>query len=73
MNMIETTSAALSGQVTTVKRSGLSRDFPSGNPDLMWLANSPRELYGAVLKPHSDRADPGSLWSGANATKVQRS
>jgi glyoxylase-like metal-dependent hydrolase (beta-lactamase superfamily II) len=28
-----------------------------------------RELYDAMLKLHPDRANPGSLWSGANAAK----
>jgi len=32
--------------VTTVKRAGLSRDLPSGNPDLMWVANSSTLIYG---------------------------
>lgn len=30
---------------------------------------SPRELYEAMLALHPDRANPGSLWSGANAAK----
>ncbi|MGB8184897.1 MAG: MBL fold metallo-hydrolase [Pseudolabrys sp.] len=30
-----------------------------------------RELYDAMLKLHPDRANPGSLWSGANAAKKQ--
>ncbi|AHY51613.1 MBL fold metallo-hydrolase [Bradyrhizobium japonicum] len=46
MNMIETTSAILDWDVTTVKRTGLSRDLPSGNPDLMWVANSSTLIYG---------------------------
>jgi len=46
MNAIETTSAALNWTVTTVKRAGLSRDLPSGNPDLMWVANSSTLIYG---------------------------
>ena len=46
MNVIETTGAALSWKVTTVKRAGLSRDLPSGNPDLMWVANSSTLIYG---------------------------
>ncbi|EIG58726.1 MBL fold metallo-hydrolase [Bradyrhizobium sp. WSM1253] len=46
MKMIETTSSALNWKVTTVKRAGLSRDLPSGNPDLMWVANSSTLIYG---------------------------
>ncbi|MHC2239012.1 glyoxylase-like metal-dependent hydrolase (beta-lactamase superfamily II) [Bradyrhizobium diazoefficiens] len=46
MNVIETTGAALNWKVTTVKRAGLSRDLPSGNPDLMWVANSSTLFYG---------------------------
>ncbi|AND93364.1 MBL fold metallo-hydrolase [Bradyrhizobium diazoefficiens] len=46
MNVIETTGAALNWKVTTVKRAGLSRDLPSGNPDLMWVANSSTLIYG---------------------------
>jgi glyoxylase-like metal-dependent hydrolase (beta-lactamase superfamily II) len=34
---------------------------------------SPRELYDAMLALHPDRANPGSLWSGANAAKGPRS
>jgi hypothetical protein len=34
---------------------------------------SPRELYEAMLALHPDRANPGSLWSGANAAKGPRS
>ncbi|WP_461326484.1 MBL fold metallo-hydrolase [Bradyrhizobium diazoefficiens] len=34
---------------------------------------SPRELYEAMLELHPDRANPGSLWSGANAAKGQKS
>src|ERR1700736_145355 len=30
-----------------------------------------RELYDAMLKLYPDRANPGSLWSGANAAKKQ--
>ena len=29
------------------------------------------ELYLAMLELYLDRANPGSLWSGANATKKQ--
>ena len=46
MSMIETTVTALNWSVTTVKRAGLSRDLPSGNPDLMWVANSSTLIYG---------------------------
>ena len=46
MKMIETTGSALNWKVTTVKRAGLSRDLPSGNPDLMWVANSSTLIYG---------------------------
>jgi glyoxylase-like metal-dependent hydrolase (beta-lactamase superfamily II) len=30
-----------------------------------------RELYDAMLKLYPDRANPGSLWSGANTAKKQ--
>ena len=30
-----------------------------------------RELYDAMLELHPNRANPGSLWSGANAAKTQ--
>jgi glyoxylase-like metal-dependent hydrolase (beta-lactamase superfamily II) len=46
MSMIETTGTILDRDVTTVKRAGLSRDLPSGNPDLMWVANSSTLIYG---------------------------
>jgi len=46
MSMIETTGTILDWVVTTVKRAGLSRDLPSGNPDLMWVANSSTLIYG---------------------------
>ncbi|MGX0961191.1 glyoxylase-like metal-dependent hydrolase (beta-lactamase superfamily II) [Bradyrhizobium japonicum] len=46
MSMIETTSTILDWDVTTVKRAGLSRDLSSGNPDLMWVANSSTLIYG---------------------------
>ncbi|WP_038934087.1 MBL fold metallo-hydrolase [Bradyrhizobium japonicum] len=46
MSMIETTSTILDWDVTTVKRAGLSRELPSGNPDLMWVANSSTLIYG---------------------------
>jgi len=46
MSMIETTGTILDWDVTTVKRAGLSRDLPSGNPDLMWVANSSTLIYG---------------------------
>jgi glyoxylase-like metal-dependent hydrolase (beta-lactamase superfamily II) len=46
MNVIETTGTALSWKVTTVRRAGLSRDLPSGDPDLMWVANSSTLIYG---------------------------
>jgi len=47
MSVIETSGAALNWKVMTVKRAGLSRDLPSGNPDLMWVANSSTLIYGA--------------------------
>jgi glyoxylase-like metal-dependent hydrolase (beta-lactamase superfamily II) len=31
--------------------------------------DTPRELYDAMLERHPDRANPGSLWAGANAAK----
>ncbi|SEN94595.1 MBL fold metallo-hydrolase [Bradyrhizobium sp. OK095] len=46
MNVIETTGTALSWKVTTVRRAGLSRDLPSGDPELMWVANSSTLIYG---------------------------
>ncbi|TFV41505.1 MBL fold metallo-hydrolase [Bradyrhizobium frederickii] len=46
MNAIETTGTALNWKATTVKRAGLSRDLPSGNPELMWVANSSTLIYG---------------------------
>lgn len=46
MSMIETTGTVLDWDVTTVKRAGLSRDLPSGSPDLMWVANSSTLIYG---------------------------
>ncbi|WP_426614455.1 MBL fold metallo-hydrolase [Bradyrhizobium sp. McL0616] len=46
MNVIEKTGTVLNWKVTTVKRAGLSRDLPSGNPDLMWVANSSTLIYG---------------------------
>jgi hypothetical protein len=73
MNVIEMSSTVLNWKVTSVKRVGVSCDLLSGNPDLMWVANSSRELYEAMLALHPDRANPGSLWSGANAAKGQRS
>ncbi|TCL71287.1 glyoxylase-like metal-dependent hydrolase (beta-lactamase superfamily II) [Rhizobium sp. BK251] len=33
---------------------------------------TPRELYDAMLELHPNRANPGSLWSGANAAKKVR-
>jgi glyoxylase-like metal-dependent hydrolase (beta-lactamase superfamily II) len=44
MSAIENT--VLTWSVTTVKRAGLSRDLPSGNPDLMWVANSSTLICG---------------------------
>ncbi|OPY98776.1 MBL fold metallo-hydrolase [Bradyrhizobium sacchari] len=44
MSAIENT--VLTWSVTTVKRAGLSRNLPSGNPDLMWVANSSTLIYG---------------------------
>ena len=46
MSVIENTSAVLTWKVMTVKRAGLSRELPSGNPDLMWVANSSTLIYG---------------------------
>lgn len=46
MKMIETTGSAMNWKVATVKRAGLSRDLPSGNPDLMWVVNSSTLIYG---------------------------
>jgi glyoxylase-like metal-dependent hydrolase (beta-lactamase superfamily II) len=34
-------------------------------------ATTARQLYDAMLKLYPDRANPGSLWSGANAAKKQ--
>ena len=51
MSMIETPGTILDWDVTTVKRAGLSRDLPSGNPDLMWVANSSTLIYGAGCHP----------------------
>ena len=31
--------------------------------------NTPRELYDAMSELYPNRANPGSLWSGANAAK----
>lgn len=46
MTVIENSNTALNWSVMTVKRAGLSRDLPSGNPDLMWVANSSTLIYG---------------------------
>ena len=46
MTVIEKSSTVLNWSVMTVKRAGLSRDLPSGNPDLMWVANSSTLIYG---------------------------
>ena len=84
MSMIETTGTILDWDVTTVKRAGLSRDLPSGNPDLMWIANSSTrirderevvlfEFCEAMPELYPDRANAGALWSGANAAKEQTS
>ena len=35
------------------------------------ITKTARELYDAMLELHSDRTNPGSLWSGANAAKKQ--
>jgi glyoxylase-like metal-dependent hydrolase (beta-lactamase superfamily II) len=37
---------ALNWSVLTAKRAGLSRELPSGNPELMWVANSSTLIYG---------------------------
>ncbi|WP_315767008.1 MULTISPECIES: MBL fold metallo-hydrolase [unclassified Bradyrhizobium] len=46
MSTIENAMAVLNWSVTTVKRAGLSRELPSGNPELMWVANSSTLIYG---------------------------
>ena len=35
------------------------------------MTTTARELYDAMLKLHPGRANPGSLWSGANRAKEQ--
>jgi hypothetical protein len=77
MSVIETTSAALSWKVTTVKRAGLSRDLPSGNLDLTWGANSSTMIYGerdaVLVDPFLTPGQSKTIWSGATAAKGQRS
>jgi len=46
MSVIENSSAVLTWKVMTVKRAGLSRELPSGNKDLMWVANSSTLICG---------------------------
>ena len=36
------------------------------------MTTTARELYDAMLKLHPGRANPGSLWTGANKAKEQR-
>lgn len=43
------------------------RDFDRLNNE----TTTARELYDAMLKLYPDRANPGSLWSGANAAKTR--
>jgi glyoxylase-like metal-dependent hydrolase (beta-lactamase superfamily II) len=46
MNVIKSANTVLNWSVLTAKRAGLSRDLPSGNPELMWVANSSTLIYG---------------------------
>jgi len=46
MSAAETTSTSLNWDVLTIKRPGLSRDLPAGNPELMWVANSSTLIQG---------------------------
>jgi glyoxylase-like metal-dependent hydrolase (beta-lactamase superfamily II) len=46
MSAAETTSTPLNWDVLTIKRPGLSRDLPAGNPELMWVANSSTLIHG---------------------------
>lgn len=46
VTVIENMNAPLNWSVLTAKRAGLSRELPSGNPDLMWVANSSTLIYG---------------------------
>jgi glyoxylase-like metal-dependent hydrolase (beta-lactamase superfamily II) len=46
MSAAETTSTPLNWDVLTIKRPGLSRDLPAGNPELMWVANSSTLIQG---------------------------
>src|SRR5690242_14330300 len=46
VNRIENMTKALNWSVLTAKRAGLSRELLSGNPELMWVANSSTLIYG---------------------------
>jgi glyoxylase-like metal-dependent hydrolase (beta-lactamase superfamily II) len=46
MSAAEATSADLNWEVLTIKRPGLSRDLPDGDPELMWVANSSTLIFG---------------------------
>jgi glyoxylase-like metal-dependent hydrolase (beta-lactamase superfamily II) len=46
MRAAETMSTDLHWDVLTIKRPGLSRDLPAGDPELMWVANSSTLIYG---------------------------
>ncbi|WP_244550184.1 MBL fold metallo-hydrolase [Bradyrhizobium sp. cf659] len=50
-----------------------TRQYLSDFNRLDKTTTSPREFYEAMLKLHPNRANPGSLWSGASAAKEQRS
>ena len=53
--------------VKTAQLPGLTRDLPYGPEDLRWVATrTPEELYAEMLKLYPQRANPGSLWGGAN-------
>src|ERR1700719_2001523 len=46
MTSTETTDAALSWDVLTIRRPGLTRDLPDGKEELMWVANSSTLIHG---------------------------
>jgi glyoxylase-like metal-dependent hydrolase (beta-lactamase superfamily II) len=46
MTATETTDAALSWDVLTIRRPGLTRDLPAGKEELMWVANSSTLIRG---------------------------
>ena len=46
MTATETTDAALSWDVLTIRRPGLTRDLPAGKEELMWVANSSTLISG---------------------------